>query len=373
MKFLKIYIQVFLIFSTQVVNARDVTLIQKTKVTDSVRIGLLISDSKSMAARHGAEIAILKANRKGGFKGRPFQLVVRSMEGPWGTGSEKTVSLIFDEKVCAIVGSNDGRNAHLVEQVATKSHIVYLSAWASDPTLSQAFIPWFFNCVPNDLQQADALVGEIYYKRKFSKIAICSDSSYDSRLALKSIIEKTKAAGKSDPLVLYFKNTDQSMKELTDRLKKKSADCIILSGQPAESLRVIRHIRFEKVELPVYGLLALLDENKLSGQDIMNYQNVVFVTSGNWLKTEAVTFREEYKRIYGNFPGEVAAYSYDSMNLIIEAIKATGPDHENIQKSLRKISFKGVTGSIQFDDKGNRKGEANLMEIRNGILVPAAN
>ena len=46
------------------------------------------------------------------------------------------------------MGSHDGRNAHLVEQVATKSQVVFLSAWASDPTLSQAFVPWFFSCVP---------------------------------------------------------------------------------------------------------------------------------------------------------------------------------------------------------------------------------
>jgi branched-chain amino acid transport system substrate-binding protein len=68
-------------------------------------------------------------------------------------------------------------------------------------------------------------------------------------------------------------------------------------------------------------------------------------------------------------PGAVAAYAFDGMNLIIEAIRNAGPDRDNIQKSLAKIYYEGVTGPIQFDDKGNRVGTARLMEIKNGHPV----
>jgi branched-chain amino acid transport system substrate-binding protein len=104
----------------------------------------------------------------------------------------------------------------------------------------------------------------------------------------------------------------------------------------------------------------------------MTYQNVVFVSSGDWLSPKVLSFCGEYRRIYGNLPGEVAAYCYDGINLIIEAIKDAGPDREKIQKSLKEIKFEGVTGPIQFDDKGNRKGEVSLMEIINGTRVPLA-
>jgi len=69
----------------------------------------------------------------------------------------------------ALFGSHDSRNAHLVEQAATKSQVVFVSAWSGDPTLSQAFVPWFFNCVPNDYQQVASLIEEIYYKRNSIK------------------------------------------------------------------------------------------------------------------------------------------------------------------------------------------------------------
>src|SRR5665647_3614894 len=53
-----------------------------------VKIGLLIQDSSWTSAVHGAELAISKTNDNGGLNGQKFQLVVRSMEGPWGTGSK---------------------------------------------------------------------------------------------------------------------------------------------------------------------------------------------------------------------------------------------------------------------------------------------
>jgi ABC-type branched-subunit amino acid transport system substrate-binding protein len=58
------------------------------------------------------------------------------------------------------------------------------------------------------------------------------------------------------------------------------------------------------------------------------------------------------------------------MSLVIEAIRIAGLDREKIQKSLKDIKLEGVTGPIQFDDKGNRFGTPQLIEIKNGIPIP---
>src|SRR5664279_4302228 len=186
----------------------NVLAFQIPVIADStVKIGLLIQDNNTLAAKYGAEMAIHNANQTGGFKGKKFQLLTRSMEGPWGTGSKQAVDLIDKENVCALMGSHDGRNAHLVEQVSAKERIVFLSAWASDPTLAQAFVPWYFTCVPNDLQQADALIEEIYNKRKIDKTVAISDNSYDSKLALDSFIKRIKITGKTDPVQFSYDNS----------------------------------------------------------------------------------------------------------------------------------------------------------------------
>jgi branched-chain amino acid transport system substrate-binding protein len=335
----------------------------------SIKIGLLIPDNNSLAARQGAEMAVRVANENGGYNSIPFQMVLRSMEGPWGTGSKQAVNLIFDENVRAILGSHDGRNAHLVEQVSTKSRIVFLSAWASDPTLAQAFVPWYFSCVPTDLQQADALINEIYNRRKLVKIATVSDKGYDSKLAVESLTKRIKAAGQAEPLNLFYDSSDLDYNEPLLKISKAGIQGIILFGKPSSSLRFLELFEKRKMKQPVFGAISLLDEDESSMKEQEDYRNMVLFVSGNWTSVKGIAFRKEYKRLYGSNPGAVAAYSYDGMSILIEAIRKAGTDRENIQRWLSKARFDGVTGPIQFDSKGKRIGTLKLMELKNGVPV----
>jgi branched-chain amino acid transport system substrate-binding protein len=350
--------------------APDVYTLQNTEAhVNTINIGLLVPDNSSHAAKNGAEMAILKANAGGGYKGKPFRLVVRSMEGPWGTGSKEAVSLIFDENVCAILGSHDGRNAHLVEQVATKTRIICLSAWAGDPTLSEAFVPWFFSCVPNDLAQADALIEEIYNKRKINKTVAISDNSYDSKLALENFVKRARLAGKNSPLQLFCDNTIGDFGMLLDQISKSDAGGIIMFTAPSASAGIIQQLHQRKINLPVFGTLALLDDDETAGLDMKYYENVVIISSAYPSGSKNLIFRKEYQKNYGILPGPVAEYSFDGMNLLIEAIKNAGTDRVKIQNYLSKIHYDGVTGEIQFDDKGKRIGIPGVIEIKNGVPV----
>lgn len=370
MRLQKLFFHTFFILVFLGFIAGDVKAVQNTDGPGkTIKIGLLIPDNKFLAAKYGAELAIRNANEKGGFNGKPFQLVVRSMEGPWGTGSREAVNLIFEENVRALMGSSDGRNAHLVEQVTTKARIVFLSAWASDPTLAQAFVPWYFSCIPTDLQQADALIEEIYNKRQLTKIAAVSDNDYDSKMALENYLKKIKLTGKADPVQLFYDNQAQDFNGLIDQINSADVRGIILFGKPSASMRIINQLRERKMNQSVFGSLSLLDENEIPGQDMKYYENVVLISPGNFSGSKGLAFREEFQKTYGKMPGAVAAYSFDGINLLIEAIRNAGPDRENIQKALAKIRYEGVTGSIQFDDKGKRMGTPGLIEIKNGVPV----
>jgi branched-chain amino acid transport system substrate-binding protein len=340
------------------------------KTKDTIKIGLLIQNKNSVAAINGAELAILNANRADGKNRIEFELVVKSMEGSWGTGSKQAVTLIFDDDVAAILGSHDGRNAHLVEQVAAKSRVVFLSAWSGDPTLSQAFVPWFFNCVPNDLQQADNLIEEIYNRRKLKNIIAVCDKSYDSQSGLNNFLKNVKAKGKQEPLQFSFDSTVSDIGNLTERIISKETGCVVMFVQPPTSAKIIEQIRLKYKNLPVFGSLTLLNENYISSNDLLKYENSLFISSVNLSDRSGISFCENFKKEFGNMPGAVAAYAFDGMNILIEAISQAGDERENLQKYIAGIKYEGVTGTIQFDEKGNRKGIPGFVEIKNGIPVP---
>ncbi|MEN8124670.1 MAG: ABC transporter substrate-binding protein [Bacteroidota bacterium] len=355
-----------IIITLSILFIKDIYAQENGLKTDSlVKIGLLISNSTSISARNGAELAINKANNLEGPNGINFELVVRSMEGPWGTGSKEAVNLVFNEKVWAILGSHDGRNAHLVEQVIAKTHIVFLSAWASDPTLYQAFVPWFFSVVPNDFQQADVLINEIYHKKKWNKITTLSDNSYDSNLALQSFLKQMNKTGKVEIIQLIHNNTNKNFKELFNKINENEVDCIVLFGEPSSSFTLIQQLQKNRIIKPVYGTLSLLKNDRSDDIDFEQLQDVKVITYGNRLNAMSLSFVNAYKEKYGKIPGAVATYAYDGINSIIEAIRNSNYDREKIQEAMSKIRYKSVTGTIQFDSNGSRINSIELIKINN--------
>jgi branched-chain amino acid transport system substrate-binding protein len=327
------------------------------QTNEPVKIGLLIQDKVAIAAKQGAELAIRMANNKGGLNGRPFHLITKDMEGPWGTGSKQAVDLIWEDEVWALLGSHDGRNAHLVEQAATKSIVVFLSAWSSDPTLSQAFVPWFFNCIPNDRQQAESLIEEIYNKRKITRIAAITDKTYDSNQALKNFLLNSKLAGKTNPMQFQYEDFSSDLNKLASKISSSGIKGTVLFCSPSVSLNLIRLFRQQKINMPVFGALSILNENELSESGYDEIRNVLSVPYGKWSVEKNHAFVSEYMKQYGKKPGLVASYAFDAANVLITALKVAGsPDREKIQEALNKMHYEGITGLIQFDEKGNRKG-----------------
>lgn len=333
-----------------------------------IKIGFLIQDDKTSAAVRGAELAIRKANQNSGGDGLKFRLEIRSMEGPWGTGSKQAVSLIFEEKVWALAGCHDGRNAHLVEQAATKSIVPFVSAWASDPTLSQAFVPWFFNCVPTDRQQAYSIINTVYDKLKLSKITVLTGTDYDSNMASVNFMEALKSSARPDPVKYTVGDEEKDPDEIVRKVSGSNTECLILFCNPRVTKRIILKLKQDKANIPVYSSILAIDDNQLNQADLKTFNNCLRVASGEWNGKEYMEFRQEYIKAYKSMPGMAAAYSYDAAGLLVEAIRKAGTnDREAIQSVLKGITYKGATGVISFDDKGNRQHAFQTMKIKDGL------
>ncbi len=355
------------------VSVSNTSQLKNDPTIRTINIGLMISEyaSKSelsRAAIQGAELAIMQANLSfGGYNGIPFNLVTRSCDGPWGIGSKETVNLIYEDSVCAIIASLNGRNAHLVEQVATKAHIVMLSSRATDPTLSQAFVPWYFRIVPNDIQQANTLVEKIVTKKNLNNITAISDNGYDGKLASDNFIKQIMNKGYCKPTQLLYDYLKPDFKTLLDQIENTGVQNIILFGKPETAHYLMQKMNERKLKLNIFSSLSILGEEETLNKSLRYFENMVMISSNHWFTPEGKKFQKHYQNKYGYQAGAIAAYAYDGANLIIEAILKNGVDRELIRDYLAKIKYQGVTGLIQFDDKGNRKGNPNLMQIQNGI------
>jgi ABC-type branched-subunit amino acid transport system substrate-binding protein len=347
------------------------TLIHNEEQDEKVKIGLLIPDQEALAAKHGAELAIRKANEAGG--NWTYQLVVRSTEGPWGAGSKESVNMVFEDKVVAIMGSLDGRNAHFAEQVATKTRIVFLSSWATDMTLSKAFVPWYFRCIPNDHQQAVSLIQEIYLRRKLKNVAILATKAYDSRYAANTFVKVTGAMDIEAPREYICDPSGKNLPGILTEIEELGIEAVVLFGGPEFASKIIPALEQQNMNQMIFGTLAVADGQKAISPDWNTLEGTILVASGHWFTEEGMAFQKEFFKTFGYQPGAAAAYAYDGIDLIIGVIRRAGVDRDRIIEAFVEAHHKsGITGEIQFDAKGNRSGNAGLMTIRKGIpyMIP---
>lgn len=330
--------------------------------TDTIRIGLLISDNQSVAAKHGAMMAINEENKRN--SGNILVLEVRSMDGPWGIGGKQTVDLVFNKDVLALVSAVDGRNAHLAEQVSAKSHVVFINAGSGDPTLSRAFVPWYFSCLPDERQIAFDFVAHLSSNRS-QKIIALIDSSYDARISADSFSRACKAHEN-----IEFKTVNYSgpgIGNMINEIRKTDSECIIIFGKKQAALMLIDKLHREVIRQPIYVRIILPEEKEFSKEDLAMLEGCYLLTYG--FVPENSGFARIFSALYGYKPGAAAAYAYDAVNLLIAEAKQAYFDRLKLFETISASDFKGVMGEISFDKRGNLRWTGEILRISNGKLV----
>jgi branched-chain amino acid transport system substrate-binding protein len=70
---------------------------------------------------------------------------------------------------------------------------------------------------------------------------------------------------------------------------------------------------------------------------------------------------------YGSEPDTLAAWNYDALYILAEAMKKAGTDPEKIREAiLATKGFKGVLGEFNFDEFGDGLHEVSMIQIKNG-------
>ncbi len=335
-----------------------------TEDQEPFAFGLLVNNQNEEEARFGAELAAEKINESGGIHGQPLKLIIRSIEGSWGAGSSEVVDLVFKEKVKGMLGSIDGRNSHLAEQVIAKTQVLYMSAWASDPTLSKAYVPWYFSIVPTDDQQATVLLEEVYLKKRLKKILVLHDQTYDAEQAIKSMLSASK--GIEDIRITSFglPSSESDSDVLTSVLKKSEIEAIILLGRKLPLSSILQQLGSLVEDIPIYTNLSVQASDEFVSSQIENSGQLHVIVSGHWYGSEPSINQNTFYKKHNRIPGPIAAYAYDGIMIMAEAFRQSENDEGSLLEAMSKIKYQGLTGTIQFDSQGRLKSTGELLLIK---------
>jgi branched-chain amino acid transport system substrate-binding protein len=321
------------------------------------------SDPRGGDMWNAACLAVEQANRAGGYHGLPFRLVAGWSENPWGTGVTEITRMAYVDKVWAIIGGIDGPSTHLAEQVVAKARLTLLNPASTDKTVNLANVPWMFSCLPADHLLAPVLVQEIASEVREKSFILVSAVDHDSHLFTVELTKSFIRYKLSPSYQFEFKPGQDNYDRLVEEIIHATPDALVLAAPAVESAKMISAVRSRGFGGIIYGgpCLGRQDFIQRAG-DVA--EGVVFPLLFMHGK-ESAAFEKVFTARFGRRPDYLTAYTYDAINILVDAIREAGLNRALIRDAVRSLSpWQGVTGQILWDPLGSNSRSVSLGTIR---------
>jgi len=320
---------------------------------------------------NGARLAIEEINAKGlTIDGQKITLQLDSQDDAADPRTATQVAQkLVDDKVVAVVGHLNSGTSIPASKIYSDAGIVQISPAASNPAYTLQGYKTTYRVVATDAQQGPALANYAAKSLKVKKVAIVDDSTaYGQGLA--GEFEKTaKALGMQ--VVSHDATNDKAVdfRAILTKIKGESPDAIMYGGMDATGGPFAKQAKQLGLRAKVLaGDGACTD--KLSDLAGNATDNVVCSEVGMALEKMpgGATFEAKYKKRFGQPIQDYAPFTYDAVYVVVDAMKrANSTDPAKILAAMPSTDFKGVSGEITFDAKGDlTHGVISLYDYRNG-------
>ncbi|EGW38507.1 ABC transporter substrate-binding protein [Desulfosporosinus sp. OT] len=320
-------------------------------------------------AKNGAELAVDQINAQGGVKGVKLQLVAEDDQASSKDALNAVQKLIEQEKVSALVSGSYSGPTKTVNPIVQKSKVPMVVSYAVHPDITKGG-DYIYRAIYTADVQGDAMAEYAQSELGLKKFAVLSqDNDYGVSIQ-QAFTAKVKELGGSVPVSRSFKSGDKDFNPLLTAIKGAGVDAIYVAGYYNEAAQICQQAKQLGVNVPVLGSDGF-DSPKLIELGGASTEGVTFTTPFNRDEPRDVVknFVKTYKEKFKEDPDMTAAQTYDSVELIAQAMK-TGSDTESIAKGLSQTKdFEGVTGNISFNAQHEAVKPVIFVKVDQGKFV----
>lgn len=320
-------------------------------------------------------LAIDEINAAGGVLGKKLVIVEGDNKSEPTEAAAVTRRLINQEKVVAIIGTAVSSAAIASAPITSEAKIPMIapSATASGVTVDpngKVFPFMFRTCMINPFQGgvgAKFAINTLGVK----KAAILIDNSTDYSKDLTKEFEKafTEMGGEIILKEGYLAQ-EKDFRAVLTKIRQANPEVIYLPGYYNEAALIIKQARELGITVPFVGgdawdSPALVEIAGAKALENTYFTNHYSTQSDN---EKSKSFVESYKAKYNENPDAIGAMAYDATYLLADAITRAGVvDSVKIQEALQATDgFKGISGTITFDEFHNPVKSAFMIQYVNG-------
>ncbi|AWL06486.1 branched-chain amino acid ABC transporter substrate-binding protein [Massilia oculi] len=323
---------------------------------------------------NGARMAIEALNARGvtiGGKKATFQLVAEDDAADPKQATSVAQKLV-DAKVNGVIGHQTSGTTIPASKIYHTAGIPQISHSSTSPKYTQQGYNTAFRVIANDVQLGQALGRYATGTMKAKRVAVVDDrTAYGQGLATEFSRSLQKAGG--SVVAREFTNdkaTDFSA--IVTRIRATKPDLVFFGGMNATAGPMLRQMKQLGMNVRMMGGDGICSDEifKLSGGTMTDGQVVCAEAGGvqGDAKAGMDKFRADYKKRFGIDVQINAPYAYDATMAMAEAmVKAGSSAPARYLPVLAKIQYKGVTGPIAFDQRGDiRDGTITLYTFKGG-------
>ena len=335
---------------------------QKGKIKIAVQAPL--SGEQAALGEHiklGAQLAVEEATKAFKDLGYELVLVPQDDQAKPEVGVANARNMVADPDVLVIVGHFNSGVALPSSEVYKDAMLVMISPANTATEITDRGYPNVNRVCGRDDVQGPVGARFAAQELKLKSVYIIHDKTLYGQGVAETFRIEAKKLGMN---VLGFEGTEEraNFSPMINPLKAKNPDLVYFGGIYHQGGLLLKQLREKGVKAKFMGPDGLdsAEMAKIAGTSVTgSYYTSVAGPPDAYPETAA--FAKKYKQRFGKDTESFGLYGYDATLVGIKAmeqwIKANGgkkPNRTDVATAVRKIkNFKGVTGSIEFDNKGD--------------------
>ena len=324
---------------------------------------------------NGARMAIEELNAKGitiGGQKMTIELLPEDDAADPKQGTSVATKLV-DAKVNGVIGHLNSGTTIPASQIYKDAGIPQISPFATNPKYTRQGFPTTFRVVADDVHLGSTLGKYAVTTLKGKSIGVIDDRTAYGQGVAEEFKKAVEAAGGKIAGHEFTTDKATDFNAILTTLKGKKVDVVFFGGMDAVAGPMIKQMAQLGIRAKFMGGDGICSSElpKLAGTAMKD--DMVYCAEAGGVEGEGKAgmdkFRADFKAKFNAEVQVYAPYVYDAVNIMVAAmVKADSADPKKYLPELAKTTdYKGVTGTISFDEKGDIKnGALTLMTYKGG-------
>ncbi len=327
-----------------------------------------------VAARNGAQMAVNEINERGGVSQRPLKLLIQDDQGQPEIARQVDAELIA-AGVVAIIGHTTSQQTAAVFEQMNQAKVVLLSPTATSTEFSRQ-ADYFFRVIPGNDFLGTALARHAYRNRPVRQIVGIYDLSNRSFAqtqwqAVRAEFERL--GGEAGP-AFTFTSGETNLKQLMAQVTALQPEGVVFVASAIDTALMAQYGRQQGLRSQLFSSSWAYTGELLEkgGQAIEGMDLGAFYNAQNPYPAFA-PYLNRFTDLYQRDPDFPAAYAYESVLVLAQALEQTGGSADGLPQALTQINnMAGVQGAISIDPYGDVNRDIYIVTVQNGRFVVKA-